>query len=327
MGMGRPRKHNRHLPPRMRLSHGAYYRVTPAGWENLGREYGPALKKWAELEALPVAARTVGDAITLYAADRLPALAAKTQRDYTRICGELRKTFGDALLNQVRPVHIAQYLEKRSKKTAANREMAVLSSVFNYAMRLGYAESNPCRGVRRNSEHARTRLPTSAEIAALKLRAPPYLRAAISLSLATALRASSLLRLDIPASSAERIEVPGTKGGRALRIKITPELRTLIDEARAGRDVGPLFVGRRKRRLTYDGLSTAWDLLRERVAADGMESVRDLHWHDLRAWALTEAERTGGRAAARALAGHRSESTTAIYLRDRSADDVDPVAI
>lgn len=31
--MGSPKKHDRHLPPRMRMKHGAYYRVVRNRWE------------------------------------------------------------------------------------------------------------------------------------------------------------------------------------------------------------------------------------------------------------------------------------------------------
>ena len=160
MPMGRPKKHDRHLPPRMRHKHGAYYRVAGGRWEPLGKVYGEALRLWAELEAAPSRVSTIGEAIQAYEIDKVPKLAEATRRDYRRICGVLREVFAEVGIDDLEPTDVAQYLEKRSHAIAGNREIAVLSSVFNYAMRLGHAKANPCRGVARNKERHRTRLPT-----------------------------------------------------------------------------------------------------------------------------------------------------------------------
>jgi len=317
--MGRRKKNDRHLPARMRYSHGAYFRVVRGRWESLGREYGAALRKWAELEAAPPQVATVGDALDVYVRDGVPKLKPATQRDYLRICGELRRAFGDAALADVQPTHVAQYLEKRSKAVAANREIAVLSSVFNLAMRLGYAQSNPCRGVRRNREKPRTRLPTAAELATLRLAATPMVRAMIDVSLITGMRKGDLLALTIADLTERGIELRTSKTGAAVCYRWNDTLREAVDTARGSRQVGPLFITRLRKRWSESGLDTVWDKLRTKAG------VTDLHWHDLRAWALTTAARLHGRDHAQALGAHASASTTDIYLRDRAMREVDPL--
>jgi len=317
--MGRPKQHDRHLPPRMRFKHGAYYRVVRDRWEPLGREYGAALRKWAELESSPQLVTTVGQAIDVYLIDAVPKLAEATQRDYRRICGELRRTFGDTGLDDVEPTHVAQYLEKRSSPVAANREIAVLSSVFNYAMRLGNARANPCRGVRRNREKPRTRLPTPAEIAALRMAATPMVRAMLDVSLMTAMRKADLLALTIADLTERGIELRTSKTGTPVCYRWNDTLLEAVNVAKGSRQIGPLFITRLRRGWSESGLDTVWDKLRAKAGVNG------LHWHDLRAWALTTADRIHGRKRAQELGMHASPTTTDIYLRDRSVREVEPL--
>lgn len=319
MAMGRTKQHDRHLPARMRFKHGAYYRVVRDRWEALGREYGAALRKWAELESAPPQVVTVGQAIDVYLIDALPKLAEATQRDYRRICGELRRTFGDTALADVEPTHVAQYLERRTSPVAANREMAVLSSVFNHAMRIGHASANPCRGVRRNREKPRTRLPTAAELAALRVAASPMVRAMIDVSLMTGMRKGDLLALTIADLTERGIELRTSKTGTPVCYRWNDALRDAVNTARGTRQIGPLFITRLRRGWSESGLDSVWDKLREKAGVEG------LHWHDLRAWALTTADRMYGRKRAQELGTHASPTTTDIYLRDRSVREVEPL--
>lgn len=321
MAMGRPKQHDRHLPARMRYKHGGYYRVVGGRWESLGREYGAALRKWAELESAPSLVVTVGQAIDVYLIDVVPKLAKPTQRDYRRACGELRRSFGEEDLARVEPTHVAQYLERRSSPVAANREIAVLSSIFNHAMRLGNVKSNPCRGVRRNSEKSRTRLPSAAELAALRLAATPTLRAMIDVALMTGMRKGDLLGLTIANITERGLELRTSKTGVPICYRWNDPLREAVDAARGTRQIGPLFITRLKRGWTESGLDTVWDRLRAKL------KIEDLHWHDMRAWTLTTADRLHGRKRAQDLGTHASPTTTDIYLRDRSVREVDPLVV
>lgn len=317
--MGRPKQHDRHLPIHMRFKHGAYYRVVRNRWEPLGKDYGQALKKWAELESAPEQVSTIGEAINAYMLDAIPKLATATQRDYTRICGELRRVFGDVGINALQPTDVAQYLHRRTHSVAGNREMAVLSSVFNYAMRLGFANSNPCRGVRRNRENRRERLPTPAEIAAIRLAASPSLRPIFDLSMLTGLRKGDVLSLTLQAVTERGLEVRTSKTGAPLCFTWNDALRGIVDAAKGKREIGPLFLTRRGKPWSQSGLDTVWKVLLKRLG------ITDLHWHDLRAWALTTAEREAGRSYAQAMAGHKDAATTDRYLRDRTMRDVAPL--
>lgn len=66
---------------------------------------------------------------------------------------QLRPTFDEAPIDSITPFNIAGYRDARSAKVRANREIALLSHVFNMAREWGLTErENPCQGIRKNKE-------------------------------------------------------------------------------------------------------------------------------------------------------------------------------
>jgi len=323
--MGRRRTRDRHLPPRLYRRHGAYWHVVAGKWTRLSDDLGEALRRWAEREgAAPETGETVGEAIDRYLREVLPGLAGATQVTYRACLARLTPVFGDTRLAEVRPVHVAGYLDRRSAKKAANLEMRVLSSVYQHAMRWGWCEVNPTKGVRRNPERARDRYPTDAELAALRAAADDQWRAMIDLSLLTALRISDLCRLRWSDWTEEGLRVVHQKTKAKRLYLATPALAEVMDRVRRlRRRIGSvyLFTRRDGQPWTPDLHGDVWRRLRARAGLTGT----DLHWHDLRARALTDAARAGGRDYAQALAGHASGDQTEAYIRARETVPVRPV--
>ncbi|WP_165916839.1 tyrosine-type recombinase/integrase [Crenobacter luteus] len=146
----------------MYRKNGAYYYVTKENkWIRLSADLNEAKRRWVELEApcrLP--AQGMAAVFNRYAVEVLPAKAAKTRKEQERQIKLLEAAFGDFRPDEIKPVHVAQYLDYRAAKGAAvagNREKALLSHVFTMAMRWGIVETNPCRGVTRNKEVPRDR--------------------------------------------------------------------------------------------------------------------------------------------------------------------------
>lgn len=155
------------LPARMRqkLSSSGrvfYYYDTcakPRKWLPLGTDYLEALKKYADFEmeynAVEMAARINAELTFKKAADRylrevVPLKKPSTQRDNLRELENLLAFFNDppAPLSEIRPQHIREYLDWRSKtaKVRANREVALFSHIFNKAREWGYTDNaNPCK--------------------------------------------------------------------------------------------------------------------------------------------------------------------------------------
>lgn len=328
--MGRKRKHNRHLPPRMQLKRGVYYH-TPyidgkVRWRSLGRDYGDALRQWAEAEGERVRpGQAVSEAIDRYMIDALPKLAERTQKDYMRSLGILRQVYGEMRLDEVRPAHVAQMLDRASSKVAANRHVAVLSAVFRNAVRWGWVDKNPCRGVSRNQEKPRDRYVEDAELNAAIEAAPKALSLAIQFAYLTALDLSDMIALrhtDIKQRDGQRvIESARGKTGRKVTVLLTPALEEIVTETRRCKDRPAsvyIFPNRQGQQYTPDGFKSVWQSFKRRAGVDW-------RWKDLRAKALTDVSRERGRDAAQALAAHASGNTTEVYIRARDRVIVRPV--
>lgn len=86
-----------------------------------------------------------------YMRDVLPTLARQTQRDYTQYLVPLEKVFGEVAIDSIRPYDVAEYLRIRgmNSKVRANRERALLSTIFNHARAWGYTDiTNSCSGIK-----------------------------------------------------------------------------------------------------------------------------------------------------------------------------------
>ena len=158
-----------HLPPKVRAKDGSYY--YDFGRDEQGVRHWKKLCRISEGEhALykALAKVTRGSVATLndlfdsfLSSEKFSSLAPATQRDYAGyIKRTLRPVFGDCEPDEITSAHIAQFLQRRldgGSGVVANREMACLSSVYTYALRIDAARFNPCHGVGRNTERPRTR--------------------------------------------------------------------------------------------------------------------------------------------------------------------------
>lgn len=280
----------------------------------LGNDLDAARRKLAALLELPPTGETVETMCKAYLAEqwgllraRDPvALAEGTLIDY-EVCllKRVLPVFGSMRPQDLEPMHAAQYLDKRRKAgngPRANREMAALSSAFNYGMRCGSVRANPCRGVRRNKERPRTRRVSVAELNAFLAFAKAkggsaYLVALIGA--ATALsgrRRGELLRLPRTAATAEGILVADckTKAGEAGRhylVEWSPTLRQVFTESAAiKRRVSSIFLFPTLDGQAYtdSGFKCLWNKLMHAYVPGGTASEDWFRAHDLRALYVSE---------------------------------------
>jgi hypothetical protein len=121
----------------------------------LGKDLNEAKRKWAELECRPMPRETglMAFVFDRYEREIVPLRAPATQRDYIANLKQLAKVFGTAPVDAITPQHVAQYRDRRGAKVRANRELALLSHVFNLAREWGYtAKDNPVRGVEKTKK-------------------------------------------------------------------------------------------------------------------------------------------------------------------------------
>ena len=313
--MGRAKLHNRHLPPRMVFRHGAYYH-TPRidGRQHMVRlsaDFAEAINLYYHREQRTLAGSTVHDALSRYDREILPGKAEKTQKDYRRYIGRLRVVFGDCQLTSVRRSDVAQYLDRSSAKVESNRQIACLSSVFRSAIRWGWCEENPCRGAPRNLERRRVRLPTDAELAAIRVAASEQLRCMVDLVLLIGLRKGDMLKIRLPDITPQGLRVEVSKTGAVAVFEWSEWLREVIDRARAlRRRVGTMYLFATRTGQCYStrGFDSIWTRALERAA------VKGLTFHDLRRWVINQAQRQGGLDYAQAIGVHQSRRSTEGYL-------------
>lgn len=300
MRMGRVRKSRKDLPSRVYFHHGAYYFVPKDGKkERLGQEFGPAMARYAELLQPAIGKMRIGAVMDDYIRAEIPTKKPRTQEDYLGAISRIRPVFGDMWPEDLKPHHVYSYLDRRTGKTQANREIAVLSNVMQHAIRKGLVEANPCRQVRRNKESPKTREVTTEEVDAFKPHCPLWLQAYIDLKCLIGLRQGDMLRLGLFAMREDGIFCETGKRGKRLLFQWTPALRAAVDQCKTLRrkpSEPRLFP------ITARGLKSAW----ARAMKDyNKESFAE---NDLRAKVAGEAMELGMDATS--MMGHSSDAVT-----------------
>lgn len=255
----RPKTTNRDLPPRMirvrrTLKSGAvweafYYNGRDANGERvklpLGSDLNEAKRKWAELESQEAPAETglMRFIFDRYVRDIIPQKAIATQRDNMLCMKFLRAVFDNAPIDGITPQIIAQYRDKRgvTAPVRANREITLLSHVFNMAREWGYtAKENPVKGVRKNKEKPRDYYADDAVWAAVYAVACSELQDAMDLNYLTGQRPADVLKMRLTDIKDGALEVQQNKTKKKLRI--------LLDDPHGGRTALGALVDRVKAR-------------------------------------------------------------------------------
>lgn len=145
----------------------AYYHVVKIDrkvkWTSLGTDRALALRKWAELEMKPVPAEAGSfDAVLsqymkwAQAAVKDGSLAQRTYDDREKYRKVLLSVFGGKPFEAIESKHIRLYIDKRTAKVSAKKEMRFLSVLWNWARERGITRlSNPVAGVKMPRESGR----------------------------------------------------------------------------------------------------------------------------------------------------------------------------
>lgn len=351
------------LPARVYEKHGSYWFVdAKRKWHKLCRVADGLSTLYAELakftrESDDRPTDTMPGLIDDWMLKKLGKYALSTREEYRRMALFIKTEFDDEWqISDVKPTHIARFLDKHfeTKPNASNKYRALFSLIFAHAVRKGLREVNPASEIAGAEEAKRDRYITDDELAAVRAAAlvgrdgkatdsGPVIVCLIDLAYQTAQRISDLLALNWQDVSDEGIYFKPAKtvnsSGVRLLIEMTPDLRTTLDAAKAGKvkGIGPVICTQAGSRFTYSGAQTAWKRACQRAREsyekqcerDGEEvsaiHLRGMHFHDLRAKALTDKQRVDGAVAAQALAGHTTAEMTAHYTKAREVERVSPV--
>lgn len=344
----------KHLPARVFPKGKWYYLVRAEGkkrvWDKLTRlqEGLPTLyRKLAEL-----ASAEIRD-------DRMPAIVVAWQRevggtrsDKTRQnddyqTAEIAERFAEFRAGDITPRDVKEFLlAYRDRPRTHNAYRSMMRELMRFAEEQGYRApgSNPVDSIKTMAIKARDRYITDSELRRIKVaamygdddkrtRSGAMICALIDLAYLTGQRIGDLLDLRwskrVATNAQGLIEAPyiseagihfqpsktsKTTGARVL-IEWTPRLQSVIERIRGTRRQNMRYVitTQESQPYTYSGASTAWKRAVKRAG------VVDVHFHDLRAKALTDKESTQGMQAARTMGAHSTEQQTADYVRQKQA--------
>ncbi|WP_167705840.1 tyrosine-type recombinase/integrase [Xanthomonas arboricola] len=325
------------LRPRRQKSGAIHYYYDHGGKPRketpLGADYGLAIKRWAEIEharVIPAHAQlTFRHVADRYRAEVIPTKAPGTQRLHNLCLTWLLTFFDDppGPFEAIKPLHIRKYLDWRTSKVIANREVALFSHLWNWARGKGLTDlSNPCEGIRRNKEAGRDVYVDDATFRAVYAGADQTLRDAMDLAYLTGQRVGDVWSMDERQLSDGALVVRQAKTGAKLTMTVTGELAELLDR-----------IAARKRGLTLrstrlivdaDGLAIGRAALRYRFdrARESAGVAKDeFQFRDLRAKAGTDkADSAGDIRQAQAQLGHASVAMTEHYVRKRKGAKTTP---
>ena len=245
--------------------------------------------------------------------------AEKTRHEYLRnhesvigakVAGGL---FGDVPLKKVTPGVIRKYLDKRSSQAGevtANREVSYLSVVFSWGYERDLCGINPCKGVRKNTEKARTRYITDEEYDYVYKRATDIQKAAMEIAVRNLTRR---------AMKEKGLEVHRVKGSNASLVYWSPRLRAAVDlglatNTKATMQSAHLLRGRDGHGVRPRAWNTAWQRLMTKCAPALKERFT---FHDIKAKGVSDA--VGDKQAA---SGHKTRAMVETY--DRKMAEVGP---
>lgn len=163
----------------------------------------------------------MGSAFDRYEREIIPTKSPRTQHDNRAEMKQLRKVFEQAPIDAITPQVVAQYRDARTAKTRGNREIALLSHVWNIAREWGLTEKeNPCARVRRNKEKVRDYYAGEQVWAAVYQAAPPELRDAMDLAYLTGQRPADTIKMATTDIAGGYLLVGQNKTDKRLRIRL-----------------------------------------------------------------------------------------------------------
>lgn len=356
----RPKTSNRDLPPRMlrrtrtlksgKVWQSFYYNGRGADGQRLeiplGHDLNEAKRKWAELECIAAPAETglMRFIFDRYERDVIPKKGERTQKDNLAQLKFLRAVFNTAPIDAITPQMIAQYRDNRKSHVKgeeskpapvrANREITLLSHVFNMAREWGYtAKENPVAGVRKNKESARDYYADAEVWDAVYSVARDELQDAMDLAYLTGQRPADVLKMRLADIKNGALEVKPNKTQKTSGKK----LRILLDYPEGGRtQLGQLIDRIRNRprkvaslaliatpagvRVTKSMLRIRFEKARDESAKAADEAgnpdlatrIRDFQFRDIRPKAASETDLPH----ASKLLGHTDKQITkTVYQR------------
>jgi len=323
--MGRKRQKNHALPPRMHAKAGMYYYVTgttPRKWIKLDKDLARAKILWAQIESGGAVGGSFFPGVLQQwlGSEQYTKLASATKKTYQTLIDLLPQVF-DGPMEAIKPMHVAQFMDAHKSKAQANLGRVILSNVFDYAIRRGIIEcANPAKMVTKFVIKGRDRYLTDEEFAAIRLAGNDVVKVAMDIAYLTGARITDVLKLRLADCQEDGLFVQQHKTKKRQLFTWSPELREAINIAKKlPRPIRGLHLlcTRTGKPYCYSSFYSIWQ---NACTTAGVENV---HFHDIRGKAATEAKQQGQDY--QALLGHASKAMSDKYIKRREIERVEPV--
>ena len=314
--MGRKRRSNKHLPERMRLSHGRYYLTRYVDgkqkWIALGKDYASATARYAELEGIDDKGdpeKKFSELADRFEADCYPRYSDNSQRSFRSWIKPLRAVFSPVPISDIRQMDAARYLDESKYQVSANRQISLLSVMLNEAVRWGWIENNPLLHMRKHKEEARRRYLSDEELQTLVDSADYQMARLIRIAYLTALRKSDIVAIQWKDLKDGALYIVQQKTKTPVAFSLDGELGQLFNELRKGRKIlSPyVFTNKHNTNVSDRTVDTYWWRVRAK------SGIKNVVFHDLRRKRLTDLTTSHGEQFAQRVAGHKDRKSTARY--------------
>lgn len=328
------------LPKRVFISNGSYYHVAAVGakrkWTKLARVKDglPAMyRALADLTAADLTDDTVPKLIGDWLREVGSRHTPKTRENDAYQCRTIGESFAEFRARDVRPPDVSEFLAAFvNMPRTFNAYRAMVRELMRFAEAKGFRDpgTNPVDSLKTMPLKARNRYITDSELRRIKVaahygadglrtRSGPMLCALIDMAYLTGQRIGDLLTMEWSELGVDGIlfapnKVAGSTGAKVL-IEWSPKLIDVVRRLKGfkKRHLRYLFVTQDGQPYTYSGASTAW---KRAVKRSGVKGV---HFHDLRAKALTDVDELRGIGQAQRMGGHSTQTQTAEYVRHKVA--------
>jgi integrase len=324
------------LPRCVYKKHGAYYLVKNNQWTRLSSikaGFPEMYRALSEIGSKDILSDSMPTLITDWLKNIAITHSEKTQYDDAYRCREVSRAFVEFRAKDVRPPDVIEFLNAfKEKKRTYNAYRSLIKELMRYAEEKGFREpeSNPVSSIKTKSIKARDRYISDSELRRIKVwamygrdgkrtRSGFMMCALIDMAYLTGQRIGDLLKMEWSQIKTDGIEFEPSKlrGSTGVKILIewTPRLSGLIDRLRAQDKLHfkYVFCKLNHQPLTYGGANTNWDRAVKRAG------VKNCHFHDLRAKAITDVDKSRGIGEAQSMGAHSTQSQTADYIRHKTA--------
>jgi hypothetical protein len=264
----------------------------------LGRDFAKAVLKWDEIHNKK--SRLIGtleEAFAAWEAKVLPTYeSAETKKGYAKNLRTMRPAMQHSTWDQIDLPALRGYLDKRSAKTQGNREMALLSIIWNWARTQGFtALPWPAAGMEKsrwkNKEKPRRMKVEDEVFAAIFWEGDQVLRDCMALGSATGMRLTDCIEVLMPRGDLLHLEASKTGKEAEWDMSLSATLPDLLARRRALKvDHLMLLTMPNRKPVTLSLLRSRWDKARIRAAVKAsianddelVAAIRALYLRDMR---------------------------------------------